>query len=66
MSFVIIVFISYVLQCWVDALAWASCSSIALVQFCVIIFQLVVVCLMVLKNTLNTTEFLWLCACVRV
>lgn len=64
MSFVIIVFISYVLQCCVDALAWSSWSSFALVQFCVTVFQLVVVCLMFLKNILNTTEFMWLCMCV--
>jgi hypothetical protein len=40
-------------------------GSITLVQFSVIICQLVVVCLIFLEDTLNTTGLLWLCVCTH-
>jgi hypothetical protein len=62
-SFVTIVFISCALQCSIGACTWSSWVSIVWVQFCILICQLVVVvCLMFVEDTLNTTELLWLCA----
>lgn len=64
MSVVTVVFIIYALQCCVGALTWSSWLSITLVPFSVIICQLVVVCLIFVEDTLNTTELLRLCVCV--
>jgi len=64
-SVIPVVFISYALQCCVGTLKWSSWLSIILVHFSVMICQLVVVCLTFVEDTLNTTELLWLCACVR-
>lgn len=43
---------------------WSSWLSFTLVQFSVIICQLVVVSLIFVEDTLNTTELLWLCVCM--
>jgi hypothetical protein len=65
-SVVTVVFIIYALQCCVGALTWSSWLSIALVQFSIIICQLVIVCLIFVEDTLNTTELLWLCVCIHM